>query len=127
MNTVFLREIELFGFRVSLAVRRGGGQARRIRNRNGKVVEDYRSGGSIRDLADKYGVTEGRISQILVEEGARLPRWSRMTSRQRRMIYKLDRKGLSKSEIGRQVGVSRTRVRQILQDGSPVQDEQAGD
>jgi DNA-directed RNA polymerase sigma subunit (sigma70/sigma32) len=126
MNTVFLREVEFFGFRVSLSVRRGGGKARRLRSRNEKVVEDYRSGDSIRELADKYGVTVGRISQILVEAGARLPRWSRMTSNQRRLIHKLDSKGLSKSEIGRQVGVSRTRVRQILQDSLQGRREQAG-
>ncbi|MCE5271002.1 hypothetical protein LLH00_06925 [bacterium] len=127
MNTVFLREIELFGFKVSLAIRRGVGRIHRTRNRNEKVVKDYKLGNSIREIADKYGVTVGRISQILVEEGARSPRWSRMTSRQRKLIYKLDRKGLSKSEIGRQVGVSRTRVRQILQDGTFQQGDLTGE
>ncbi len=126
MNTVFLREIELFGFRVSLSVRRGGGNASRLRSRNEKVAKEYRSGDSIRELADKYGVTVGRISQILVEAGARLPRWSRMNSHQRRLIHKLDGKGLSKSEISRQVGVSRTRVRQILQESIQGRGGQTG-
>ena len=66
-------------------------------------------------LAEKYNLTENRISQVLTEFGARSPKWRKMTPETRRKIFLLEKKGLSKAEIGRKIGVSRERVRQILQ------------
>ena len=86
-----------------------------LKRRNAKVVRDYDQGYTIRRLAEKYNLTENRISQVLTAFGARKPKWRKMTKETRRTIFQLEKKGLSKAEIGRKVGVSRERVRQILQ------------
>lgn len=69
----------------------------------------------IKRLAEKYNLTENRISQVLTAYGARKPKWRKMSKETRRTIFQLQKKGFSKAEIGRKVGVSRERVRQILQ------------
>ena len=86
-----------------------------LRRRNEKVVRDYEQGYMIKRLAEKYNLTENRISQILTAFGVRKPKWHKMSKETRRTIFQLKKKGLSKAEIGRKVGVSRERVRQILQ------------
>lgn len=82
--------------------------------RDGNIVRDYSQGYSIKRLAQKYELTENRISQILTNRGAREPKWRKMSPENRKLIFRLSRKGLSGAEIGRQIGVSRERVRQIL-------------
>jgi DNA-binding NarL/FixJ family response regulator len=86
--------------------------------RNEKIVRDFKQGYSVVRLAGKYSLTENRISQVLTEFGARRPKWRKMSSETRRKIFMLEKKGLSKAEIGRKIGVSRERVRQILQQGA---------
>ena len=88
-----------------------------LEKRNDKIVRDFKQGYSIGRLAEKYNLTENRISQVLTEFGARRPKWRKMTPATRRKIFQLEKKGLSKAEIGRKIGVSRERVRQILQQG----------
>ncbi|HUU26823.1 MAG TPA: sigma factor-like helix-turn-helix DNA-binding protein [archaeon] len=89
-----------------------------LKKRDDKVVRDYSQGYTTKRLADKYSLTENRISQILTCYGARKPKWRKMSEETRRTIFQLEKKGLSKAEIGRKVGVSRERVRQILQQGA---------
>ena len=86
-----------------------------LRRRNEKVIRDYEQGYTIKNLARKYNLTENRISQVLTAYGARRPKWRKMSRETRRTIFQLEKKGFSKAEIGRKVGVSRERVRQILQ------------
>ncbi len=88
-----------------------------LERRNDKIVRDYKQGYSIIRLADKYDLTENRISQVLTEFGARRPKWRKMKPETRKQIFQLEKKGMSKAEIGRKIGVSRERVRQILQQG----------
>ncbi len=88
-----------------------------LERRNDKIVRDFKQGYAIGRLADKYDLTENRISQVLTEFGARRPKWRKMTPETRRKIFLLEKRGLSKAEIGRKIGVSRERVRQILQQG----------
>lgn len=89
-----------------------------LKKRDEKVLRDYKQGYSVKRIADKYSLTENRISQILTICGARRPKWRKMSEETRRTIFKLQEAGLSKAEIGRKVGVSRERVRQILQQGA---------
>lgn len=86
-----------------------------LKKRDEKMVRDYKQGHSIEYLAKKHHLVEGRISQILITHNARQPKWRKMNQEQRQVIFRLYKKGLSKAEIGRQVGLSRERVRQILQ------------
>jgi DNA-binding CsgD family transcriptional regulator len=88
-----------------------------LRKRDRRIAGEYLDGCSITRLAIKYGLTENRISQILVADGARQRKWRKMRPENRKLIFRLFKKGLSKAEIGRQVGVSRERVRQILEKG----------
>ncbi|HUU27663.1 MAG TPA: sigma factor-like helix-turn-helix DNA-binding protein [archaeon] len=98
-----------FGFQIRLDYRES------LERRNDSIVHDFRQGYTIGRLADKYNLTENRISQVLIEFGARRPKWRKMTPEARRRILLLEKEGLSKAEIGRKIGVSRERVRQILQ------------
>jgi len=86
-----------------------------LERRNERIVCDYKKGHSIERLADKYDLTESRISQVLNKFGARRPKWRKLTLAARSWIFLLEKEGLSKAEIGRKIGVSRERVRQILQ------------
>jgi len=86
-----------------------------LERRNDSIVRDFKQGYTINRLAGKYDLTENRISQVLIEFGAHKPKWRKMTPEARRLIFLLEKNGLSKAEIGRKIGVSRERVRQILQ------------
>ncbi len=110
--------LELLGhkLRVGFQIRPNGRDS--LKRRNERVIRDYQQGYSLRRLATKYNLTENRISQILTAAGAREPKWRKMSKETRRTIFKLQKAGLSKAEIGRKVGVSRERVRQILEQGT---------
>ena len=101
-----------FGFRVEPDTHNS------LKKRNEKIVRDYKQGCSIKHLAQEYHLGEGRISQILIAYNARQPKWRKMSQEQRRVIFRLYKKDLSMSKIGRQVGCSRQRVHQILQQGA---------
>ncbi len=115
MKKVISMAMELLGhkLRFGFQIKPNGHDA--LRRRNEKVVRDYEQGYMIKRLAEKYNLTENRISQILTAYRARKPKWRKMSKETRRTIFQLQKKGLSKAEIGRKVGVSRERVRQILQ------------
>jgi len=110
--------LELLGHKLRVGFQIGPNSRNSLKKRDDKVVRDYKQGYSIKRLAGKYDLTENRISQILTAHGAREPKWRKMSEEKRRTIFQLQSKGLSKAEIGRQVGVSRERVRQILQQGA---------
>lgn len=110
--------LELLGHKLRVGFNIRPNSRNSLRKRDEKVVRDYKQGYTMKRLAQKYGLTENRISQILTASGAREPKWRKMSDEKKRTIFQLQRKGLSKAEIGRQVGVSRERVRQILQHGA---------
>ena len=110
--------LELLGHRLRFGFHIKPDTRNSLKKRDERVVRDYEQGYSIKRLAEKYRLTENRISQILTAHNARQPKWRKMSLEQRQVIFQLDKKGLSKAEIGRQVGVSRERVRQILQQGA---------
>jgi hypothetical protein len=85
-----------------------------LNRRNERMVRDFAQSYSVQRLAKKYNLTDNRISQVLTAFGVRQPKWKKMSDETRLTIFKLQKKGLSKAEIGRKVGVSRERVRQIL-------------
>jgi len=107
--------LELLGhkLRIGFQIKPNGRES--LEKRNERILRDFDQGYSLKRLAEKYNLTENRISQVLTSSGARQPKWKKMSPETRRIIFQLDKKGLSKAEIGRKVGVSRERVRQILQ------------
>ena len=107
--------LELLGHKFRVGFQINPDSRNSLKKRDEKVVRDYKQGYTMKRLAQKYGLTENRISQILTASGARQPKWRKMSAEKKKAIFQLQRKGLSKAEIGRQVGVSRERVRQILQ------------
>jgi len=107
--------LELLGHKLRIGFQIKPDSRDSLKKRNEKVIRDYQQGYTIDRLAEKYNLTENRISQILTAHGARQPKWRKMSEETRQTIFKLQKKGLSKAEIGRKVGVSRERVRQILQ------------
>ena len=85
-----------------------------LEKRNERIVHDFQGGRPIPFLAAIHNLTENRVSQILKANGARKPKWKKMSAESRQRIFKLAKTGITKAEIGRKVGVSRERVRQIL-------------
>lgn len=110
--------LELLGHKLKFGFQIKPDGRESLEKRNEKIVRDFKQGYSLSRLAEKYNLTENRISQVLTEFGARRPKWRKMTPKTRRWIFQLEKKGLSKAEIGRKIGVSRERVRQILQQGA---------
>ncbi len=110
--------LELLGHKLRVGFQIRPNSRNSLKRRDDRVIRDYQQGYGIKRLSQKYGLTENRISQILTSNGAREPKWRKMSDEKRKVIFQLQRKGLSKAEIGRQVGVSRERVRQILQQGA---------
>lgn len=104
----------LFGHRFFFEFKVGPDIQGLLKKRNKRIVRDFKEGRSVRFLAAIYNVTETRISRILADGGARKRKWTKMSQRNHRMIFQLQKKGLSKAEIGRRVGVTRERARQIL-------------
>ena len=82
--------------------------------RNEQIAREFYNGHSLKSLAKKHSLSENRISQVLTAHGARQPKWRKMSTENRRLVFQMQKKGLSKAAIGRKVGVSRERVRQIL-------------
>ena len=110
--------LNLLGYKLRFGFQIKPNSRNSLRKRDERVLGDYQRGVSTKELAGKYRLTENRISQILTAKGARKPKWRKMSQDKRQVIFRLEKKGLSKAEIGRQVGVSRERVRQILQQGA---------
>ena len=117
MKKAISMALELLGhkLRIGFQIKPNGHDA--LSRRNERVIRDFAQGYTVERLAEKYTLTENRISQILTAFGARQPKWKKMSDKARWTIFQLQKKGLSKAEIGRKVGVSRERVRQILQQG----------
>ena len=107
--------LNLLGYKLRFGFQIKPNNRNSLRKRDERVLNDYQRGVSTGELAKKYRLTENRISQILTARGARKPKWRKMSQDKRQVIFQLGKKGLSKAEIGRRVGVSRERVRQILQ------------
>ena len=88
-------------------------RARRER-RDRQLVRDYKRGCPVPVLAKRYDLSEVRINQILFECGARQPKWRKIDMYTRAVIFDRAAQGYKYAEIGREVGVSRERIRQIL-------------
>lgn len=110
--------LELLGHKLRFGFQIKPNGRESLDKRNERIVRDFDQGYSLKRLAEKYNLTENRVSQVLTANGARKPKWKKMSPETRRVIFLLNKKGLSKAEIGRKVGVSRERVRQILQQGA---------
>jgi len=106
-------KFSLFGFRVHLRISRI--KSRRLAILYRRVAQDYRRGSPVPDIAVRYGLTVSRIYGILAETGARQRRWRKMSPELRQEICRAVQAGQSKAEAGRKFGVSRERVRQIVQ------------
>ncbi len=109
--------LELLGHKLCLRFNVSPNTYKLLEGRNKSIVYDFRRGYSIEFLAEKHSLTPNRVSQILITHGARQPKWRKMSLRKRKTIFQLYEKGLPKAEIGRRVGISRERVRQIIQQG----------
>jgi DNA-directed RNA polymerase sigma subunit (sigma70/sigma32) len=109
--------LNLLGYKLRFGFQIKPNSRNSLKKRDERVLNDYQRGVSNKELARKYRLTENRISQILTANGARKPKWRKMGEDKRRTIFQLEKSGLSKAEIGRRIGVSRERVRQILQQG----------
>ena len=110
--------LNLLGYKLRFGFQIKPNSRNSLKKRDERVLNDYQRGVSNKELAKKYRLTENRISQILTANGARKPKWRKMSEDKRRAIFQLEKSGLSKAEIGRRIGVSRERVRQILQQGA---------
>lgn len=117
MKKIASAGVEVLGHKVKFNFSLSPSSRIALKKRDEKIVREYRRDCSIGRLAKKYGLTQNRISQILLAGGARKPKWRKMSDEKKGTIFQLERKGFSKAEIGRQVGISRERVRQILDKG----------
>jgi len=106
--------LELLGHKLRIGIQIKSNGRDTLNSRNERMIRDFSQGYSIELLAKTYNLTESRISQVLTASGARQPKWRKMSDDAHRTIFRLQKNGLSKAEIGRKVGVSRERVRQIL-------------
>jgi DNA-directed RNA polymerase sigma subunit (sigma70/sigma32) len=107
--------ISVFGLDISIRRRPRFSAAS---TRTERMCAAFRSGRTPLEVAEKFGVSENRVRQVLNAAGARRPRWRKMSRETRKEVFRLRSQGLSKAEIGRRVGVSRERVRQILAEGA---------
>lgn len=105
----------LFGHRFCLKIEVGPDIKGELEKRNRGIVRDFKEGRSVEFLAAIHNMTENWISRILIDHKARQPKWRKMGQIKRRMVFRLQKKGFSKAEIGRRVGVTRERARQILE------------
>ncbi|MEA2064109.1 MAG: hypothetical protein U9P14_10455 [Gemmatimonadota bacterium] len=110
--------LNLLGYKLHIGFQLKPNGRGSLKKRDDQVLNDYNQGKSTKELAVKYGLTENRISQILTARGARKPKWRKMSKEKRSVIFQLEKRGFSKAEIGRRIGVSRERVRQMLQQGA---------
>lgn len=82
-----------------------------------EIVRRYQAGESISVLARSYGVSFAAIDKRLRENGVRKPSvfWSpRTTAAQRDAALALYQSGLSDAAVAKQVGISRTTVRKVV-------------
>ena len=107
--------VSLLGYELSIAFKIKAPGRKSLQRRNELIVHDYQRGHSIKILSGKYNLSENRIIQILNQHGVRQPKWHKITQQQLGIVLKLNKKGLSMAEIARQVGKSRERIRQIIQ------------
>ncbi len=80
--------------------------------RNSEICMEFQAGVAVCDLAEKYGKTQTRIRQIL--KSVREPKWKKKPPEVYAKIFELLVEGKSQAAIGREVGLSRERIRQIL-------------
>lgn len=108
-------KLKLFGFLAEIRIRRAKGlEALPARNR--RLVRDIRRGMDREAVTAKYHIGLNRLLQILEETGERPRKWKKMPPARRVEICRAFQAGKSKAEIGRMFGVSRERVRQIVQE-----------
>jgi len=118
MNKIWSRSFNIFRNKIRIDLRIGPIRHYLTRQRNEQIILEFRRGSSIKFLAAKNGVTDNRIHQILTSSGTRAPKWHKMNQENRARVFELRGQGLSQAEIGRKIGVTRERIRQILNAGA---------
>ncbi|MEA1996775.1 MAG: hypothetical protein U9N45_04020, partial [Gemmatimonadota bacterium] len=76
--------LEMLGhkFRIGFQIRPNSRES--LKKRNERVIRDFQQGYTAKSLSVKYNLTENRISQILTSNGARQPKWRKMSKETRR-------------------------------------------
>ena len=85
--------------------------------RDKAIIESSLNGNSRQVIAKYYQLTAERVRQILNEAGVRKPKWTWSSTEKIEKIFQLLATGMSQSAIGREVGLSRERIRVILKSG----------
>ena len=106
--------LELLGYKLRFIFQIRQNSFKFLEGRDKKIISGFKKGHSIPHLAKVFSLTPNRVSQILINHGAREPKWRKMTLKKRNSVFQLRKKGLSHSAIGRKLGVTRERIRQIL-------------
>lgn len=88
--------------------------AKQLRGQNVRdLVAAYEAGATLRQLADRFGVTRQTVSNLLKRNGV-TPRWGRLTSADVDEAERLYAQGLSLTRIGERLSVSDDTVRYQL-------------
>lgn len=87
-----------------------------------RIVESYRAGRTIYELADEYGVHRATVSEVLKREGVSMRRQS-PTEEQVDEMVRLYGEGLSLQRVGDRLGFNPSTVRNKIRDkGIPTRD-----
>jgi len=89
---------------------------KKLDTRDNKIIFDYKQGLFIETIAKKYHLTKNRVFQILEKKEVRQRSWIKMNREKHSEILILFNSGVNKAEIGRRIGVSRERIRQIIEE-----------
>lgn len=88
--------------------------AKQLRGKRLKeLVAAYEAGGTLRKLADQFGVTPQTVSNLLKRQGI-TPRWRRLTEADVDEAERLYAQGLSLERVGDRLGVTGCAVRYRL-------------
>ena len=85
--------------------------------RNKQLADMYAEGYMYETIASAFGITKTRVIQILNGLGVRKPKWRWSKPDTVEKIYQMKVEDRSQAVIGREVGLSRERIRQILNGG----------
>ena len=88
--------------------------------RNKQLADMYAEGAMYETMALAFGITTTRVIQILNRLGVRKPKWRWASAETVEKIYQMKVEDRSQAVIGREVGLSRERIRQILKNGRKI-------
>ena len=87
-----------------------------------EVIERYRTGAPLRDLAIEYGCNRNTLSARLKKRGLE-PRWRQVTEQDIDEAVRLYESGMSLVRVGERIGISGSAVRNyLLARGVPARD-----